>query len=203
MTLALDDCSDGELAARAIAGQQTAYTAMLNRHRESVFRLVRGTIGDNDAAVDVTQEAFVAAFAALKSYDNTRSFKTWMSRIAINKSRDWARRRAVRRFFSFAMPIDAANSIADTSVPVDQQLAARAELARVQQAIAKLPLALREPLVLRTIEAMTQAETAQVLGISEKAVETRLYRARGRLIDYLRDDRAGRVSRSDSLSETT
>ena len=186
MTLALGECSDGELAALALAGRQAAYRELLGRHREPVFRLVRGSIGDGDAALDVTQEAFIAAFAALKSYDGTRPFKTWVSRIAINKCRDWARRRAVRRFFSFALPIEAAATIADDTIPADQQLADRAELARVKKAISQLPLALRGPLVLRTIEGLTQAETAQVLGISEKAVETRLYRARNKLTQVLR-----------------
>ena len=186
MTLALGDCSDGELAALALAGRQAAYRELLGRHREPVFRLVRGTIGDSDAALDVTQEAFIAAFAALKSYDGTRSFKTWVSRIAINKCRDWARRRAVRRFFSFALPLQAAATIADETVPADQQLADRNELARVREGIAKLPLAIREPLILRTIEGLTQAETAEILGISEKAVETRIYRARNKLTEVLR-----------------
>ena len=186
MTLALGECSDGELAALALAGRQAAYRELLGRHREPVFRLVRGSIGDGDAALDVTQEAFIAAFAALKSYDGTRPFKTWVSRIAINKCRDWARRRAVRRFFSFALPIEAAVTIADEAIPADRQLADRAELARVQDAISKLPMAIREPLILRTIEGLSQNETAQVLGISEKAVETRLYRARNKLAEVLR-----------------
>lgn len=186
MTLALGECSDGELAALALAGRQAAYRELLGRHREPVFRLVRGSIGDGDAALDVTQEAFIAAFAALKSYDGTRPFKTWVSRIAINKCRDWARRRAVRRFFSFALPIEAAVTIADEAIPADRQLADRADLARVQDAISKLPMAIREPLILRTIEGLSQNETAQVLGISEKAVETRLYRARNKLAEVLR-----------------
>ena len=187
MTLGLGDCSDGELAALALAGRQPAYGELLARHRASVFRLARANTSDDDAALDVTQEAFIAAFAALKSYDESRPFKTWVSRIALNKCRDWARRRAVRRFFSFALPIEAADAVSDDSVPADQQLADRAELARVREAIAKLPSAIREPLVLRTIEGLTQAEAAEVLGISEKAVETRLYRARMKLTEYLRD----------------
>ena len=187
MSLALDDCTDSELAALALSGRQAAYTALLARYREPVFRVVRATIGDSDAAVDVTQEAFVSAFAALKGYDSDRPFKTWISRIAINKCRDWARRRKVRQFFSFALPIEAAASVAEDTFTAEQQISDRAELARVQAAITTLPRAIREPLVLRTIEGMTQAEVAQILGISEKAVETRLYRARGRLTELLRD----------------
>ena len=178
MTMALGECSDGELAALALAGRQAAFGELLDRYRSPVFRLVRGNTGDDDAALDVTQETFIAAFAALKSYDGTRPFKTWVSRIALNKCRDWARRRAVRRFFSFALPIEAAENISDDSIPADRQLADRAELARVREAIAKLPATLREPLILRTVEGLNQAETAGILGISEKAVETRVYRAR-------------------------
>ena len=178
MTLTLGDCSDGELAALALAGRQAAFGELLDRYRSPVFRLVRGNTGDDDAALDVTQEAFIAAFAALKSYDGTRPFKTWVARIAINKCRDWARRRTVRRFFSFAMPIEAASNISDDSIPADRQLADRQELARVRELIAKLPATIREPLILRTVEGLSQTETAGILGISEKAVETRVYRAR-------------------------
>jgi RNA polymerase sigma factor (sigma-70 family) len=60
-------------------------------------------------------------------------------------------------------------------------LADRQALAITMRAIANLPASLKEPLVLRTIEGMSQAETAQILGISEKAVEMRVYRARQKL----------------------
>src|SRR3546814_2856221 len=73
----------------------------MRRHRGSVFRLLRSNVGDADAAVDLTQQSFIAAFSALHSYDGERPFRLWISRIAINKARDWARRRAVRRFFTF------------------------------------------------------------------------------------------------------
>jgi RNA polymerase sigma-70 factor (ECF subfamily) len=55
----------------------------------------------------------------------------------------------------------------------------------VTRAISTLPVNLKEPLVLRTIEGLSQAETAEVLGISQKAVETRLYRARAQLMEKL------------------
>ena len=57
------------------------------------------------------------------------------------------------------------------------------ELARLERGIAALPRALREVLVLRAIEGLSQAETADALGVTEKAVETRLYRARAKLAD--------------------
>jgi RNA polymerase sigma factor CnrH len=151
-----------------------------------VFRLARACVGEPDEALDLVQETFVAAHQALARYDAQRPMRAWLSTIAINKCRDWARKRAVRRFFSFATPIDGqVEAVADDQVATDDTAADRQELDRVTRAISTLPSNLKEPLVLRTIEGLSQAETAEVLGISQKAVETRLYRARARLLEKL------------------
>lgn len=187
------DPEDGELVARALVGDQSAYGALMRRHRDAVWRLARGSVGDSDEALDITQEVFVAAFAALARYDGARSFRTWIARITLNKCRDWARRRAVRRFFTFARPIEDAGHIADGTPDPEQALQSQIELARINAAIAALPANLKDILLLRTIEGMSQAETAVLLGLTEKAVETRLYRARAKLSENLRGDAAPRV----------
>ena len=189
----MSDAEDAALVARALRGEQAAYGALMTRHRDAVFRLARGTTGDADAALDATQETFVAAFAALARYDPARPLRHWLMRIALNKCRDQARRRAVRRFFTFARPLDEAQAVADTAPSPEEELTQRRELAAVQAAIAALPAPLREVLVLRTIEGMTQAAAAATLGIGEKAVETRLYRARRKLSEAVRGDDAPRV----------
>ncbi len=185
MRLAASDSSDAELTRLALEGQEDGYRRLLERHREPVFRLVRSLVGDSDAALDVTQEAFVAGFAALQRYDPERPFQAWMSRIAINKARDWARRRQVRAFFTRAVGLDEAFALADDEPLQDAATEDRTELARVMKAIASLPHKLREVLVLRTIEDASQAEAAALLGVSAKAVETRLYRARKVLDEIL------------------
>lgn len=184
---------DGTLAGRALAGHQSAYGALMRRHRDAVWRLARGHVGDPDEALDITQETFVAAFAALARYDVARPFRVWIARIALNKCRDWARRRAVRRLFAFARPIDAALEFADPDASPEETLHSQRELSRIHAAITALPATLKDVLLLRTIEAMSQADTAEVLGITEKAVETRLYRARARLAEILRDGEIPRV----------
>jgi RNA polymerase sigma factor (sigma-70 family) len=179
--LDLAACTDGELAALALAGRQAAYRALMDRHRAAAFRLARHHCGNDDAAIDVTQQSFIAAFAALARYDGSRPFTHWLARIVINKAHDWARRRKVRQFFAFALPLDEAPEVAETSPDAETQMADREELARTMTAIAALPAKLKEVLVLRTIEGLSQYEAANVLGVSEKAVETRLYRARDKL----------------------
>lgn len=187
MTLDLTALSDGELALLSIVGRDAAFAEIVRRHRQLLYRLVVSNIGDADEALDIVQETFVSAHTALKRYDLNRPMRSWLATIAINKTRDWARRRAVRRMISFAVPIDAAvENIRDERVGHDIELAQRQELQRLQRAIAQLPQSLSEPLVLHTIEDMSQAETAEVLGITQKAVETRLRRARIRLAQSMR-----------------
>ncbi len=178
MSLDLASASDGELVALQLGGRETAARELMRRHREPVYRLVQSLIGDPTEALDVTQETFIAAFAALARFDPSRPFRVWLSRIAINKCRDWARRRAVRKFFTFAAPIEAADAVANEDVAADVLLSDREELARVRSAIAVLPTVLKETLLLRTVEGLSEDETATALSISRKAVETRLYRAR-------------------------
>lgn len=176
------ECSDGELAALTIAGRNDAFAELMRRHGEPTYRLIRGHIGDPEEAVDLLQDCFISAFKALDRYDQARPFRAWLSRIAINKCRDWARRRAVRRLFFAASPESRAAEIADPAPSPAEAAGDRQELERLSNAIAALPRNLKEPLILRTIEGLSQSETAMVLRISEKAVETRLYRARQKLL---------------------
>jgi RNA polymerase sigma-70 factor (ECF subfamily) len=181
------DATDADLVAQARAGRQEAFSELLRRHREPIYRMTRTWIGDATEALDLTQEVFAAAFAALARYDAARPFRVWLSRIAINKCHDWARRRAVRSFFSRARPIDEALQIGDPAPTPDRAAEDREALQRLEQAIARLPASLKAPLLLRTIEGLSQAEAALALGISEKAVELRVYRARMKLTEMLRD----------------
>ena len=121
----------------------------------------------------------------MSRYDADRPFRVWIARIAINKCRDWARRRKVRAFFSRALPLESAHHVASDIPSPDMEASDRLELARVRGAIAQLPQNLREVLLLRGMDDVSQAEAAAMLNVSEKTVETRLYRARMRLRDLL------------------
>jgi len=173
---------DGALVALAAEGREAAFAEIMRRHREPLYRLVRGHVGDADEALDLVQESFASAWRHLRRFDQTRPLRPWLARIAINRSRDWHRRRALRSVFGFGGgQTDEAVAVPDDSPLPDAAAAARMEMDRVWVAIASLPQRLRETLLLRTVEGMSQAETAQALSITQKAVETRLYRARQQL----------------------
>ncbi len=186
MSFSLADQTDSELAALSLAGRNTAFAELMRRHKAPIHRLATRMIGDEDEALDIVQETFVSAHQALGRYDPQRPMRAWLGRIAINKCRDWRRRRTVRRLVSFVIPSDEAIDSPDHAPSADIVTSDRQEVAQVADAISLLPVRLRETLVLRTIEGLTQAETAQVLGVSEKAVETRLHRARVRLAELVK-----------------
>lgn len=182
----LAKCSDGELTTLALDRTSAAYAVLMRRHETRIYRLIRSHIGDNDEALDLVQESFVAAWLALKSYDPARPFGTWLARIAINKSRDWGRRRAVRKFFTFAVPLGSdVLEIPDDAIGPDVAADDRQRMAAAARAIPQLPAQLKEPLILCAVDGLSQAEAATVLGISEKAVEARIRRARARLTEIL------------------
>lgn len=186
---------DAALVRGALAHDAQAARALVERHRDAIYRLARTASGDADEAFDITQDTFVAAFGALSRYDPARPFRGWIAAIALNKCRDRARRRAVRRFLGLPLPDNAADWVADDAPSPETQAASRDELVVTARAIADLPSTLKDVLILRTVEGMSQQETAQALGISAKAVETRLYRARQKLSEMVRGEPRSRVER--------
>jgi RNA polymerase sigma factor CnrH len=174
---------DDALIAAALGGDNAAFSTLMGRHKEGLYRFVRRYVGDADESFDLVQESFVAAWSALNTFERGRSFPVWLRRIALNKCRDWSRRRAVRRFFFAAAPLEAADRMPATPGNDAPQ---EARLATLDQAIAALPAQLKEPLLLTVFEELSQAEAATLLGISAKAVETRVYRSKQKLREALR-----------------
>jgi RNA polymerase sigma factor (sigma-70 family) len=190
VTIALSVCTDGELVGLSRMGRQDAFAEIMRRHRDAIYRLVRGHVGDADEALDITQECFASAWRALDRFEDARSLRRWLARIAINKCRDWGRRRAVRKLFTFAVPITdvLAEAIEDPGPGAHREVSGREEAQRLWSAIAKLPAGMKEPLLLCAVEELSYAEAAAVLRISAKAVESRLYRARRKLARILDEE---------------
>ena len=169
---------DAALAAAVIAGDSRAFTELMRRHKEAIYRFIRRYVGDADEAYDLLQETFAAAWSALPAFDSARPMRAWLRRIALNKCRDWSRRRFVRRFFFTAAPINnSANVIAASDADPEQER----RLADLDRQIASLPAGLKEPLLLTQFEGLSHKDAALILNISPKAVEMRIYRARAQL----------------------
>ena len=179
--------SDAELATAASIGDERAYAILVGRHKDALYRLLRRYLGDADEAYEAAHEAFIAAWSALARYDPDRPFGAWLRTIAINKARDRGRRIAVRRLIFGSQPFEDSEAQVrpDAAASADDAMVARERIAELDRAIARLPTALRAPLILTAIEGRPQQEAGEILGISAKSVETRVYRARKLLAQTL------------------
>ena len=137
----VSDRRDADLAVAARDGDRHAFDELVSHHKEGLFRLVRGYVGNSDDAYDILQDSFVAAWLALSRFDQARDFAAWLRAIALNKCRDFSRRRTVRRRFLslFArQQIEPLQSLASQS-SVDQRQQDEERLNHLEKAVADLP----------------------------------------------------------------
>jgi RNA polymerase sigma factor (sigma-70 family) len=184
------DVTDAALARSAAEGDDKAFAVLVRRHKEPLYRLLRRYTGDSDEAYEAAHEAFIAAWGALKRYDPSRSFGAWLRTIAINKARDRGRRMLVRRVIFGSRDLDDAEVLetADPAAGAEHEVLQDEQAKRLDRAVSRLPSALKEALILTAFEGFSQQEAAQILGVSVKTIETRVYRARKLLIDQLDPD---------------
>jgi len=185
--------SDETLAARAAAGDDSAFETIVRRYQARVFRLASRLTSDADAP-DVLQETFLQVYRHLSSFRGESQFGTWLYRIATNAAlmhRRGAKRRAAESLEEYLPRFDADGVHAAT--PAELQVASQADerldrqtLAdRARDMIARLPDHYRDAFVLRDLEEMSTADVAQALGIEPAAVRQRVHRARLMVRGYL------------------
>lgn len=179
------DATDAELVARVLRGEEAAFTALMRRHKSWLYLFVRRHTPTSEDAYDIVQESFAAAWRALKRYDPTRPLEVWLRHIALNKCRDRARKEAVRRRVMSFVGANPKEELLDTAAPADAVEIANETLGRLNAALERLPLRLKEPLVLTALQGLSQREAAELLGASVKVVEMRVYRARKQLAAML------------------
>ena len=179
--------ADQSIEARAIDGDRSAFTALMTSTKADLYRFIRRYVGDEAEAYDVLQEAYASAWLAMRRYDPARPFDVWLRAIALNKCRDWSRRRAVRRAVRGVMGLDApeAAAVGDDMPSPETRLDNQHRAAALQRALADLPDGLKGPLLLAALEGRSHAEIATILRITPKAVETRIARARKKLAQRL------------------
>lgn len=156
----------------------------MQRHKSWVHSFCLRYVSDADAAFDVTQETFVAAWRSIGRFDQNRPWTTWLRAIALNKCRDRGRRELVRRAIRGVLGADSEESLAhaDPAPDPEARLVHKESSDRVSRAIAELPQRLKEPLLLTCFDGLSHAEAGDLLGVSPKTIETRVYRARRKLV---------------------
>lgn len=177
-----DNAVDADLVAQARKGKKQAFDMLMRRHSPMVVRYLTRLLGNMDDAQDAAQETFVALHRNLHRFDPNRTFVAWLFHIARNKGRDALRKRTAMRWLGGD---DSIEQFASTTPAPDIEVADRQALEQVDSTIQNLPEGLKTPLLLSAIEGLTHAEIGTVMGLTPKAVEVRIYRARSRLRDSI------------------
>ncbi len=191
--------SDAELVTLSLNGMERAFACLIERHARHLHRLVSRRLRNPEDVLDVLQDTHFSVWRALRTYDAQRPFEAWLTSIALNKCRDWARHRRVHLGLMTRMQADAAHGGTSTVERSAECLVIdRERMREVGRALYQLAQPLREPLMLTTVQELPQADAARMLGLTRKAVEMRVRRARECLERALTDDCAPRRGRRDA-----
>jgi RNA polymerase sigma-70 factor, ECF subfamily len=181
---------DSELVRAVQRGEPGAMEALIRATHAGVYALCLRLLGDPSDAADATQEVFLRVVRSVLAFRGESAFGTWLHRITVNVCATALRRRGDLRARG-----QAAGRVAFEAPEVGGELAAGEDVAaavatrdrarRAAEAIAALPEAAREVVVLRDIQGLTTKEAAAMLGISEGALKVRLHRAHAKLRELM------------------
>jgi RNA polymerase sigma-70 factor (ECF subfamily) len=170
---------DAELLSAHVAGDPTAFTTLVHRHRDRLWAVALRTTGNPDEAADALQDALLKAHRSAGSFRGDAQVTTWLHRIVVNASLDRLRRAKARP----TVPLpehDSAHPV-EPSDPLE-----RRELAwEIDRALRTLPDDQRAALVLVDVEGYSVEETAELLGIPAGTVKSRCSRGRAKLVPLL------------------
>jgi RNA polymerase sigma-70 factor (ECF subfamily) len=173
-----------DLLARVAAGDDDAFTDLVAAHQDRLLRLCERLLGDVEEARDAAQEVFLKAYRKAASFRPQGQVYTWLYRVATNHCLNRLRRRRLVRFLQWEAPEDRevpAFDPPDGAPDPAAVLEARRRWQATRKAIGRLPAGQRAVLVLARFEGLSYRQIAEVLGITEGAVESRLFRAMRRL----------------------
>ena len=175
------DRTDEELLAAFVAGDEQAFSLLVERHLTTVYSFVVRFVGNAHDADDIVQETFVKAWKSAKQYREEASrFKTWVLHIARNAAIDHLRKRKYVPFSQFDTE-DGHNmlveTVADTEALPDEAFAKLQDAEVVQEALAQLSPDAREILLLHYTNELTFLEIGEMLGEPQNTVKSRHHRA--------------------------
>ena len=176
--------TDSEIIGQIIKGDKEKFRLLVEKYQQMVFRTCMGFVHDRDDADDLSQEVFINAYQSLAGFKAESSFSTWIYRIAVNASLNRIRKSSknfiLQRLDALAGKKEPAVNITDSEDP--EHIVIRDEHARwLQKAIDSLPENQQTAIVLSKYDDLSQKEIAEVMNISEGAVEALLQRAKKNL----------------------
>lgn len=193
-TLAQADVSELDLVRRCQAGDTKAFDELVTRNRTRVFSMIYNMVHSEQDAWDLAQDSFLKAWKSIERFRGQSSFYTWIYRIVMNVTIDWLRKKHVKGAgaefddATLLKEVDPASKTVPKAEALPYETMERGEIrGRIDQAIAQLSPEQRAVILMKEVEGMQYHEIAEALGCSIGTVMSRLFYARKKLQNLLRD----------------
>jgi RNA polymerase sigma-70 factor (ECF subfamily) len=169
--------SDEELVARSVGGDLDSFNQLVRRWERPIHALAYRTLGREEEARDVCQEAFLRAYRSLPGFRGQAKFSSWLYRITLNLCRDWQRRERRSPIIATPEGVDLISAAAEQGpvVPIEEMVSRNDMSRAVARAMARLPEEQRTAIVLKEYQGLTFQEIADLLDCPLSTVKTRLY----------------------------
>ena len=175
---------DAQLIQRILAGDQSAFNALVQKYQKPVHAFVWRKIGDYHIAEEITQDIFLRVYQKLDTLKNQDSFAGWLYVIAARYCFAWLEKKRIPMKSLEAMPAEELEDLAYTQHHENQQneIASERQREAVEHLLQKLPASERTTITLHYFDDMTCEDISQSMGVSTNTVKSRLHRARKRLL---------------------
>ena len=177
--------TDEEVVARVCAGDTQTFEILMRRYNQRLFRVARAILQNDADAEDAVQQAYLNAYRHLAQFEGRAKFSTWLTRIVVYEA--LSRRRRSRDKSGAIGDEEHVTHVASATPDPERQAYVVQLGALLEAALAALPDGYRRVFMLREVDGLNTAETAQQLRLSEGTVKTRLHRAKGLLQRKLHD----------------
>jgi RNA polymerase sigma-70 factor (ECF subfamily) len=171
---------DEEIVARILNGEKLLYESLIRKYNQRLYRIGRSIVNDDDEVEDIMQTAYLNAYVNLAGFKNNSSFSTWLTKILINESLLYKKRKAKLE----KILVEKQEIQHHTETPLAGLMNTELKIL-LEKSIARLPEKYRLVFVMREVEEMSTNETMETLNLSESNVKVRLNRAKEMLRDSL------------------
>lgn len=165
----------GSLIRRILAGDRPAGEEFVTANYPRIHRFLQALVGDPDVVRDLTQQTFVKAWSSLASFRGEASLSTWLHQIAYREYGQWLRTRREHQLLDVALDVPDVRS--------ERQF----DAVLIRRALGRLSVQHRETVVLFYVQGLSVPELAAVMEVPTGTVKSRLFHARQRLAEFLRD----------------
>jgi RNA polymerase sigma-70 factor (ECF subfamily) len=169
-----------EMVDKARAGDRMAFNQLTDQFQKQIYQMVYYRTNSRMDAEDITQDVFLQAYRHIRGLKSSAVFRSWLFRIAVNRVRDFYRKKRFKSLFGFvSMDQETFHETAAMAVDpaAEQELQRRDFRRQVEQMLTSLSRMEREVFLLRFFDQLTLKEMGETLGKNESTIKTHLYRA--------------------------